>query len=109
MSTNCCDPSILISAHGQPILYPQETVFDRISLCDPAIFPADTLSLGDLGDFQDDDFRLSFSAGSVFAVGLVLVLGFFTRSFAAIGFVVLSLSFLFFREEVAGHLTFFDG
>jgi uncharacterized membrane protein YphA (DoxX/SURF4 family) len=49
-----------------------------------------------------------FSVGMIeFAVGLVLVLGFFTRSFAAIGFVVLSLSFLFFREEVAGHLTFF--
>ncbi len=49
-----------------------------------------------------------FSVGVIeFAVGLVLVLGFFTRSFALIAFLVLTFSFFYFKEEVAGHITFF--
>ncbi|HIF01223.1 MAG TPA: DoxX family protein [Planctomycetes bacterium] len=49
-----------------------------------------------------------FSVGVIeLAVGLVLVLGFFTRTFSFIAFVVLTLSFFYFKEEVAGHVTFF--
>ncbi len=49
-----------------------------------------------------------FAVGVIeFAVGLVLVLGFFTRTFSIIAFLVLTLSFFYFREEVAGHVTFF--
>jgi len=49
-----------------------------------------------------------FAVGVIeLAVGLVLVLGFFTRSFAIIAFIVLTISFLYFREEVVGHITFF--
>ena len=39
----------------------------------PSSFPAGTLSIGDINDFEDDDFRLTFPTGSVFAVGLFLV------------------------------------
>ncbi|MCH9654830.1 MAG: DoxX family protein [Planctomycetes bacterium] len=49
-----------------------------------------------------------FSVGMIeFAVGLVLILGFFTRTFSIIAFLVLTLSFFYFKEEVAGHVTFF--
>ena len=49
-----------------------------------------------------------FSVGVIeLAVGLVLVLGFFTRTFSIIAFLVLTLSFFYFKEEVAGHVTFF--
>ena len=49
-----------------------------------------------------------FSVGMIgFAVGLVLFIGFFTRSFSLIAFLMLTLSFLYFREEVVGHVTFF--
>ncbi len=49
-----------------------------------------------------------FAVGVIeFAVGLVLVLGFYTRTFSIIAFFVLTLSFFYFREEVAGHVTFF--
>ncbi|MCP4784828.1 MAG: DoxX family protein [Fuerstiella sp.] len=49
-----------------------------------------------------------FSVGVIeLAVGLVLVLGFFTRTFSFIAFVVLTLSFFYFKEQVAGHVTFF--
>ena len=49
-----------------------------------------------------------FSVGVIeFAVGLVLVLGLYTRTFVLIAFVVLTLSFFYFKEEVAGHVTFF--
>ncbi|MCA9050447.1 MAG: DoxX family protein, partial [Planctomycetaceae bacterium] len=49
-----------------------------------------------------------FSVGVIeLAVGLVLVLGLFTRTFAFIAFVVLTLSFFYFKEDVAGHVTFF--
>jgi len=49
-----------------------------------------------------------FSVGVIeLAVGLVLVPGFFTRTFSFIAFVVLTLSFFYFKEEVAGHVTFF--
>ena len=39
----------------------------------PSTFPADTLSIGDIDDFEDDDFRLTFPTGAVFAAGLFLV------------------------------------
>ena len=49
-----------------------------------------------------------FSVGVIeFAVGLVLILGFFTRTFSVIAFLVLTISFFYFKEEVAGHVTFF--
>ncbi len=49
-----------------------------------------------------------FSVSAIeLAVGLILVLGLYTRSFALIALVVLSLSFFYFKEEVAGHVTFF--
>jgi uncharacterized membrane protein YphA (DoxX/SURF4 family) len=49
-----------------------------------------------------------FSVGVIeFAVGLVLILGFYTRSFSLIALIVLSLSFFYFKENVAGHVTFF--
>ena len=49
-----------------------------------------------------------FAVGVIeLAVGLVLVLGLFTRSFSLIAFLVLTLSFFYFRENVAGHVTFF--
>lgn len=49
-----------------------------------------------------------FSVGVIeLAVGLMLVLGFFTRTFSIIAFLVLTLSFFYFKEEVAGHVTFF--
>ena len=49
-----------------------------------------------------------FSVGVIeFAVGLVLILGLFTRTFSMIAFLVLTLSFFYFKEEVAGHVTFF--
>lgn len=49
-----------------------------------------------------------FSVGVIeFAVGLLLVIGFFTRTFSFIAFIVLTLSFFYFKEEVAGHVTFF--
>ena len=49
-----------------------------------------------------------FSVGVIeLAVGLTLVLGFYTRAFSLIALLVLSLSFFYFNEEVAGHVTFF--
>ncbi len=49
-----------------------------------------------------------FTVGVIeFAVGLVLVAGFFTRTWSIVAFLVLTLSFFYFREEVAGHVTFF--
>ena len=49
-----------------------------------------------------------FSVGVIeLAVGLVLILGLFTRTFSIIAFLVLTLSFFYFKEEVAGHVTFF--
>lgn len=49
-----------------------------------------------------------FSVGVIeLAVGLVLVLGLYTRAFSLIALLVLSLSFFYFNEEVAGHVTFF--
>ncbi len=49
-----------------------------------------------------------FSVGVIeFAVGIVLVIGFFTRTWSIIAFLVLTLSFFYFREEVVGHITFF--
>lgn len=49
-----------------------------------------------------------FTVGVIeFAVGLVLVLGLFTRTWSIVAFLVLTLSFFYFREEVAGHVTFF--
>ena len=41
------------------------------------------------------------------AVGLVLVLGLFTRTWSIVAALVLTASFFYFREEVAGHVTFF--
>ena len=49
-----------------------------------------------------------FTVGVIeLAVGLVLVLGLFTRTWAIVAFLVLTLSFFYFKEEVAGHVTFF--
>ena len=42
-----------------------------------------------------------------FAVGLALILGLFTRISAGIAFIVLSLSFFYFGEDVASHITLF--
>lgn len=48
------------------------------------------------------------SAGIIeFAIGLALVLGLYTRVSAAIAFIVLSLSFFYFGEDVASHITLF--
>ncbi|MDD9953645.1 MAG: DoxX family protein [Candidatus Woesearchaeota archaeon] len=48
------------------------------------------------------------SAGLIeFAVGLALLLGFRTRVFAAIAFIVLSASFFYFSEAVYSHITLF--
>lgn len=41
------------------------------------------------------------------AVGTVLVIGLYTRSFSLIALLILMLSFFYFKEEVAGHVTFF--
>jgi len=41
------------------------------------------------------------------AVGLLLVVGFFTRTWSIVAFLLLTLSFFYFKEEVAGHVTFF--
>lgn len=49
-----------------------------------------------------------FSAGVIeFIIGLFLALGAFTRINSAIAFVVLSLSFFYFGEDVASHITLF--
>lgn len=49
-----------------------------------------------------------FAVGVIeLAVGVVLVLGIFARTWSVVAFVVLTLSFFIFREEVAGHVTFF--
>ena len=49
-----------------------------------------------------------FSAGVIeLVIGLMLILGLFTRLFAAITFFVLSLSFFYFGEEVTSHITLF--
>lgn len=49
-----------------------------------------------------------FTVGVIeLAVGLVLVLGLFVRTWSIVAFVVLTLSFFYFKEEVAGHVTFF--
>jgi len=40
-------------------------------------------------------------------LGLVLVLGLFTRTWSIVAALVLTASFFYFREEVAGHVTFF--
>jgi uncharacterized membrane protein YphA (DoxX/SURF4 family) len=49
-----------------------------------------------------------FTVGVIeFAVGLVLVLGLYTRAFSMIALIVLTLSFFYFKEEIAGHVTFF--
>ncbi|MEY2703448.1 MAG: hypothetical protein RLY43_2087 [Bacteroidota bacterium] len=48
------------------------------------------------------------SAGIIeFVIGLMLILGMFTRIVSAIAFVVLSLSFFYFGEDVASHITLF--
>lgn len=39
----------------------------------PAILPARTISIGDIGAFQDDDFRITFVTHAVHAVGFTLV------------------------------------
>ena len=39
----------------------------------PAIHPAGTVSIGDIDDFEDDDFRLFFPGNDFFAVGFFLV------------------------------------
>ena len=50
-----------------------------------------------------------FSAGVIeFLVGLFLFLGFKTRLTSAIAFIVLSLSFFYFGEEVYSHVTLFS-
>jgi uncharacterized membrane protein YphA (DoxX/SURF4 family) len=50
-----------------------------------------------------------FSAGIIeFLVGLFLFLGFKTRLTSAIAFIVLSLSFFYFGEEVYSHVTLFS-
>lgn len=49
-----------------------------------------------------------FSAGIIeFLIGLALVLGVFTRITSAFAFIVLSLSFFYFGEDVASHITLF--
>jgi uncharacterized membrane protein YphA (DoxX/SURF4 family) len=49
-----------------------------------------------------------FSAGIIeFAIGLALLVGFYTRVSATIAFVVLSLSFFYFGEDVSSHITLF--
>lgn len=49
-----------------------------------------------------------FSVGVIeLAVGVVLVLGLYTRCFCLIALIILTLSFFYFKEEVAGHVTFF--
>ncbi len=49
-----------------------------------------------------------FSAGIIeFVIGLFLILGAFTRITSAIAFIVLSLSFFYFGEDVASHITLF--
>jgi len=48
------------------------------------------------------------SAGLIeFAIGLLLIIGMFTRIVSAIAFIVLSLSFFYFGEDVASHITLF--
>lgn len=48
------------------------------------------------------------SAGIIeFVIGLALVLGLYTRVSAAVAFIVLSLSFFYFGEDVASHITLF--
>lgn len=42
-----------------------------------------------------------------FIIGLFLLLGIFTRIMSAIAFIVLSLSFFYFGEDVASHITLF--
>ena len=42
-----------------------------------------------------------------FIIGLTLVLGAYTRLASAIAFAVLSLSFFYFGEDVASHITLF--
>ncbi|MGH0030534.1 MAG: FG-GAP-like repeat-containing protein [Myxococcota bacterium] len=39
----------------------------------PAIHPAGTVSVGDIDDFEDDDFRIAFPTDAYFAVGFFLV------------------------------------
>ncbi|MCI0636227.1 MAG: IPTL-CTERM sorting domain-containing protein, partial [Actinobacteria bacterium] len=39
----------------------------------PPLFPADGLSIGDVDDFENDDFQLGFPTGSFFAIGFFLV------------------------------------
>jgi hypothetical protein len=39
----------------------------------PAILPPDTISIGDIDDFEDDDFRLRFPTDTFFAAGFTLV------------------------------------
>lgn len=49
-----------------------------------------------------------FSAGIIeLLIGLLLLFGYYTRVSAAIAFVVLSLSFFYFNEDVASHITLF--
>lgn len=49
-----------------------------------------------------------FSVGFIeLAVGLVLVLGLFARTWSVVALLVLITSFFYFREEVTGHVTFF--
>ncbi len=49
-----------------------------------------------------------FSVGVIeIAVGTVLVLGVYTRCFCLITMIILTLSFFYFKEDVAGHVTFF--
>lgn len=48
------------------------------------------------------------SAGIIeFVIGLSLILGFYTRISSAIAFIVLSLSFFYFEEDVSSHITLF--
>jgi uncharacterized membrane protein YphA (DoxX/SURF4 family) len=42
-----------------------------------------------------------------FIIGFTLFIGWFTRASSAIAFVVLSLSFFYFGEEVSSHVTLF--
>jgi len=39
----------------------------------PAVFPANTISIGDIDDHEDDDFRITFPTESFHAVGFFLV------------------------------------
>jgi uncharacterized membrane protein YphA (DoxX/SURF4 family) len=49
-----------------------------------------------------------FSAGIIeVLIGLALVAGFYTRLSSAIAFVVLSMSFFYFGEDVSSHITLF--